>query len=419
MALAHAIVGREAELQLLREVLGGRGPPHAVFVEGDAGVGKTALLGAVVEGAAMPVLRARPTAQRRALAAALLLEDAADPVDPRLVALACRSLLAARPGEVLLAVDDWQWLDAATSAVLTFVLRRLEPDGTKMLATVRSGEADDALAALVHALPEGHALELVVAPLGAPALAALVHARTGERPAPRALARLHEACGGNPLMALELIRAPGAGTATDVRRLLAHRIGELPADSRALLRVVAAQAEPTVDSVGEDGLEAALAADVLARDGHRLRFTHPLIAAVVEERTPPAEWRSIHARLAASATSQEQRARHLAAAADGPDEAVAAELESAAGEAEARGAPIAAAELAERAAELTPPADAPRRIDRLLAAATAAVDGQGARRLLDEVLAENPVGRQRAHALHKLAYVVTDDSAPRLIELAL
>ena len=102
MALAHAIVGREAELQLLQEVLTGQGPPHAVFLEGAAGVGKTALLGAVVEGTAMPVLRARPTAaeaassyaalhdllqpvldgldalpvpQRRALAAALLLEE--------------------------------------------------------------------------------------------------------------------------------------------------------------------------------------------------------------------------------------------------------------------------------------------------------------------------------------------------------
>jgi hypothetical protein len=100
-------------------------------------------------------------------------------------------------------------------------------------------------------------------------------------------------------MALELIRAPGAGTATDVRRLLAHRIAELPPDSRALLRVVAALAEPTVDAVGEDGLEPALAADVLARHGHRLRFTHPLIAAVVEERTPPAEWRANHAHVCA------------------------------------------------------------------------------------------------------------------------
>src|SRR3954462_4203338 len=116
MALAHAIVGREAELQVLRGVLHGPGPPHVVFVEGDAGAGKTALLDAGVEGAAMPVLRARPTAaeaasppealndlleplldgldalaapqldgldalaapQRRALSAALLLEDTAD-----------------------------------------------------------------------------------------------------------------------------------------------------------------------------------------------------------------------------------------------------------------------------------------------------------------------------------------------------
>ena len=65
--------------------------------------------------------------QRRALAAALLLEAAIDPVDPRLVGLACLSLLEALPGRVLLAVDDWQWLDAASAAVLSFVLRRLEP----------------------------------------------------------------------------------------------------------------------------------------------------------------------------------------------------------------------------------------------------------------------------------------------------
>ena len=123
---------------------------------------------------------ALPAPQRRALAAALLLEDAAGPVDPRLVALACRSLLAALAGEVLLAVDDWQWLDAATSAVLTFVLRRLEPGGAKVIATVRSGEADDAFGRARPRLPEDHALELVVAPLDPPALAALVHASTGE-----------------------------------------------------------------------------------------------------------------------------------------------------------------------------------------------------------------------------------------------
>ena len=190
IAVPHAIIGREAELQRLRDVVQRRERPLVAFVEGEAGVGKTALLEAVVEEAAEAgslVLRARPTAaeagssyaalddllrpaigglprlaepQRRALAAALLLEAAVDPVDPRLVGLACLSLLDALAGPVLLAVDDWQWLDAASAAVLSFVLRRLDPGGAKVIATVRRGEADEALAGLVRALPVDQALEL-------------------------------------------------------------------------------------------------------------------------------------------------------------------------------------------------------------------------------------------------------------------
>jgi hypothetical protein len=327
-----------------------------------------------------PVLgRARRGAapQRRALAAALLLEDAADPVDPRQVALACRSLLAARPGEVLLAIDDWQWLDAATSAVLTFVLRRLEAGGAKVIATVRSGEADDALAALVHALPEGHALELAVAPLEAPALAALVHARTGggwRRPRSRACTRLR----GQPL----------DGARADPRAGGGHRDGRAaaarPPDRRAptrlarARRVVAALAEPTVDGVGETGSSCARRRR-LVRDGRRLRFSHPLIAAVVEERTPPcgvardprpACPRGAHSR-AARAPSRRRG--------DGPDEAG---RRGARGGRGARrrpaGAPIAAAELGGAgAAALTPDAECERRVDRLLAAADAGDQTRG------------------------------------------
>jgi predicted ATPase len=71
--------GREAELRTLREFLDREGPPHVVFVEGDAGVGKTALLDAVVDGAAMPVLRARPTAAEAASSYAAL-NDLLQPV---------------------------------------------------------------------------------------------------------------------------------------------------------------------------------------------------------------------------------------------------------------------------------------------------------------------------------------------------
>ena len=457
MPTNHAIVGREAELQQLREVVESAARPVVAFVEGDAGVGKTALLEAIVAHAAeggSRVLRARPTAaeaassfaalddllrpaieglprlaepQRRALAAALLLEAAIDPVDPRLVGLACLSLLDALPGRVLLAVDDWQWLDGASAAVLSFVLRRLEPGGAKVIATVRRGEADEAVAGLVRALPVDQAIELAVGPLDPGALGRLVHARTGTWMTPPALARLHAACEGNPLLALELVRAPGAEAASDIRRLLAARVGALAPETRTVLRFVAALAEPTLGAVeaavdAPAGLEEALAADVLVRDGSRLRFSHPLIGAVVEERTPLGEWRAIHARLAELTDQPEQRARHLAAAADGPDEAVAAALEAAAGEAATRGAMMAAADLAERAAELTPSTDQPVRLRRLLDAAEAAMavgDGPRARGPLEEVLARAGAGPLRAAALHKLAYVVMDDSALQLAEAAL
>jgi DNA-binding CsgD family transcriptional regulator len=134
------------------------------------------------------------------------------------------------------------------------------------------------------------------------------------------------------------------------------------------------------------------------------------------------EWRAIHARVAQLTDQPEQRARHLAAASDGPDEEVAAALEAAAGEAATRGAMMAAADLAERAAELTPATDQPQRLRRLLAAADATMivgDGERARGLLDEALARAEAGPARADVLHKLAYLVTDDSALRITETAL
>jgi hypothetical protein len=400
------IVGRDPELETLGAFLRRETDAVLALVEGEAGIGKTAVWSAALDALradGATVLVARPTAAetassyaalddlvrpvmgllprvpeipQRALSAALMLEPAAGPLEPRGVGAGLVALLAELAPAVV-AIDDFQWLDAATAAVLAFAIRRL-PERIRVLATVRTGDADERVAALVRQLPEGSALELALGPLDGAALREIVEHRVGAVLSPPAVARLEEASRGNALTAIELARAErgsGPADATDVRRLLAGRLAALSEPGRDVLRAAAALAVPTDELIARavddasHGLEEALVAEVLERDGGRLRFAHPLLAAAVQERTPAPAWRALHRRLAGIVTDVEQQARHLAEAADAPDAATAAALEAAAERAAERGAPAVAAELAERAGQLTPTDDGEARQRRLLAAA--------------------------------------------------
>ena len=144
----------------------------------------------------------------------------------------------------------------------------------------------------------------------------------------------------------------------------------------AVARAVAALADPTVTIVEaaigarfERGLAQALDARILELDGLRLRFTHPLLGTAVAARQTPARRRALNARLADIVPSAEERARHLALATAEPDGDVASVLDDAARAAHARGAPAAAAELAEQALRLTPASRPDEAHRRLLVAA--------------------------------------------------
>src|SRR5262249_23912431 len=107
-------------------------------------------------------------------------------------------------------------------------------------------------------------------------------------------------------------------------------------------------------AVVQQALDTAVREGVVQLDDSRVRFVSPLLGSICYEQAASWKRRAVHRALADAVTDKEERARHLALAAEGPDAAVASSLEEAARQAAARGAPPAAAELFELAAELTP-----------------------------------------------------------------
>jgi DNA-binding CsgD family transcriptional regulator len=368
---APPVIGRTNELETISRRLDAGG---ALILEGDAGIGKTTLWRAGVELArergfrvlvagpteaeqslsyavladllapvAGEVLPSLPEPQRRALERVLLVAAGGEPLDARLVGVAVQTSLAALGAQVLVAVDDIQWLDAASAAALAFALRRSTPVGT--LLALRSGD-ETSLRLEAEKMPIG--------PLSVGALHHLLVERLGVALRRTPLLRLHDISGGNPFYALELARANPDGREMVLPASLGHlvvdRVRALPAETRWSLAVLALGGEG-------DGLAPAIAVGIVEETGGRFRFAHPLFAEAAVGLLSATERRALHAAIARRTTNPERRARHLAYAAAEPDETVAESLAEAAQAAAHRGAFAAAAELWELAAQLTPPAN--------------------------------------------------------------
>jgi DNA-binding CsgD family transcriptional regulator len=458
------VIGRDAELDFvegfLDEVGGG---PTGLVLSGEAGIGKTVLwrvgaeqarlggrfahvltcrgtvaeaafsfaglselLGEVFEEAVDALLPPR----RRALEVALLLAEPGEgPPDPLAIGLAVHDLLRAlaRRGPLLVAVDDVQWLDPGSAGVLEVALRRLRSDPIGVLVTSRRMASATVPLGLERSLPEERLTVLSIGPLSLGALHRLLGERLGLELSRSELARVQEASGGNPYFALELGREllrtegrPLAGRSLRVpeslRDLLGGRLAKLPADTADVLLEISALARPTVELVAaahgdldrvRESISVATAEEIVELDDSRVRFVHSLLASICYERAPIWKKRAVHRALAAVVGDLEERARHLALAAEGPDASVAAELDAAAEHAAARGAPAAAAELSELAAQLTPddPALSRRRRRRAAGLYRLAGDPARAQAMLEQLLGEVSAGAERADVLLDLAYI--------------
>ncbi len=251
-------------------------------------------------------------------------------------------------------------------------------------ARVRGPTADDSSSRLSDRAIGGERLERVgVSGLSAGALHGLIKTRLGGTFSRAGLLRLHSATGGNPFFALELAAsllragAPAAGEALpvpdDVRELVTARLRQLPSSAREALLFAAASPSPTVEllrlatrtSSKQIVARCALAeaAGGIVVEAETVRFKHPLFASAIYASASTGERREAHRRLAVLASNREERARHLALAAEAADSSTASTLAEAAVDVRHRGAPDAAAELAELAIRLTP-ADEPDAYDR-------------------------------------------------------
>jgi DNA-binding CsgD family transcriptional regulator len=379
-----------------------------------------------------------PAPQREALEIVFALSAGAAP-DRFLVALGVLSLFSevAEDGPLLCVVDDAQWLDQASALTLAFVARRLlaEPVGIVFAAREPAEELQHLPELPLRGLRNGDARAL---------LESAVRFILDEPVRDRIIAETR----GNPLALLELPRGftaaqlaggfglPAALSLQDkIEETFVRRIRTMPDDARRLLLVAAA--DPVGDplllwrSAKRLGVGPAAGEDAQAHGlltiRERVTFRHPLVRSAVYGSATIEERRAAHQALA-EATDREadpdRRTWHLAAAAPGPDEQIAAELERSAGRAQARAGLAAAAAFLQRAVALT--VDPEKRTDRALTAARASLDAgefEVARRLLSTAEAGTPDELQMAQLelLHGgIAFASSMGSAapPLLLEAA-
>ncbi|MGB2920062.1 MAG: LuxR family transcriptional regulator [Mycobacterium sp.] len=382
-----------------------------------------------------------PESQRHALDRVLLrTEDGGEAGDD--ARAVCAGFLAvverlAADSPVLIAVDDVQWLDPSSKRVLVFAARRLSCRAG-LLVTERTGAEGARASSLLQLFRPESTCVLTVGPMSLGGLHAVLAERLGRSFARPVMVDIAEISEGNPFFALELGRAlamaaPGSASPLpgSLTELVQARIGGLPEDVRSTLLVVACVGAPTIATVAhatdadvEDVvrlLERAEGDRIVTIDGHRVRFSHPLLARGVYAAATPARRRAMHRRFADIVDNLELEARHLALATTVADARTLRRLDDAARAARARGAAAAAAELLDMAMNLG--GDTPQRRIRSAACHLDAGDSTRAGALLERAVEALAPGELRSKAYAQLATVrLFDDhflEAATLLERAL
>ncbi|HTX85204.1 MAG TPA: LuxR C-terminal-related transcriptional regulator [Streptosporangiaceae bacterium] len=394
------LLDRDAERAAIDDLLNvvRRGFGGMLVLRGGHGVGKTSLAGYAVGAASgfqvsviagveseiqleygavhqlllpfLPLVDDLPVPQREAIRVAFGLE--AGPVTGGfLVGLACLTLLsrAAADRPVLCVVDDANWIDAESALVLGFVARRLHADRVGVILTVGEGGGPSAFGQFpgieVGGLTDDAAAELLRSVAGAPLDSQTMdRVLAGTERNPLALVETGSQFSAGEL-AERAYRPEPIPVGQQLQERYQRRVLSLPADAREFLLLAAADVSgdrglvrhaAATAGIDADAAEtAAEQAGLIEVSGGSVRFRKPLVRAAVYHGAADAGRRRAHHRLGQAADSEAAGGVwHRAAAAAGPDESLAADVQIAAERARDRGAWATAAALLRRAVALTP-----------------------------------------------------------------
>lgn len=359
----RTLLEREGELAELDGLLADarEGRARLSLIEGEAGIGKTRLLGEARERAlaqGMTVLAARggelerdfafgivrqllepALARAEAAVRAELLAAAAslaepvfksapqqdagtDPTHPVLHGLYWLTANLAERSPLLLAIDDIQWADQPSLRFLIYLARRLDGVRAAIALASRAGE-QPGQPALGSLLLEARPPILRPSALSEPAVRTLLRAALGSDPDPMLCAACHEATGGNPFLLSELVEelrqqsvpageiSPAALSGLGPERIAAAillRVGRIHPSAAALVRALAVLgARPTLADAAElagldlaraRSLAAPLAEAAVLEPGEPPKFTHSIVRTAIYEEMTAADRATMHQRAA-------------------------------------------------------------------------------------------------------------------------
>jgi predicted ATPase len=314
------LLERDPELQAAASALAQaqRGVGSIVLLLGEAGIGKTTLVDAIVAQAAADGLRVlrggcedlfspRPLGPLRDIAGAHFpaLASAIDGgVPPASVGADVIDLLATPHTASLMVLEDLHWADDATLDLLRFVGRRIAPVPAVLLLTARDDDGSatrQRLGQVLGELPSARLKRLVLLPLSVSAVEQL--AALAGRPANG----LHAVTGGNPFHVTEVLASGigdvANGVPSSVRDAVHARVHRMPATQRAVLdalcvepvrielwlvpRLLGEEAAAAVDACITRGL-------LVVHGDATLTFRHELARRALADALPPLQRRQRH-----------------------------------------------------------------------------------------------------------------------------